>query len=1348
MKICNTSNSMYPESLTIKENALALSRIKNYEIPISTFKNLDNSGYINKYATLSDIFDMIKYNHPQKDLILEARKSGKYSKEIFSVDKVYDYKLKKVVDKKRNLYEHIKAVKAPVVNFSAHFDKRRAKKNVEKVLPFMYIDIDEFTDVLSKQDNINTIEAAKEYVWDSVISNDMVVAGWRSFGGKGFGFLLFVPNLTLDNIKSTWEYLANSFKENGIVLDPAVKDITRCNVVSYDPDMFLREPSEIRPFLAVDPKKRKTTKLGKKPLPNNLVGDVMSNSLNWLYNDETNWNKQEGRLSYNFYQKFFSISNQHGIKQEDAYDFLIANVTTYPKLFQYRSEEDVEYISSQQYSYYSSQFGQAVYEDYNDDEMYSRVIHSIYNEYQHSVEYKLLFLHGLYDKSKDYVISMAIKAKHFGITKGDLIKFLNKMKKTSRNTHNLLKQVYGNLSYPYGIDFSYTEAAIKLQIEKYRADAKANGYEIKKAEEHFENIEAEMERFLENYPSTGVTPSINAIQFFKVVFKKAKSLGVSKEFLKQAIKNQINVNWDTQINIKYSIKPFDYDFEKLFEVLYESIIEYNSHLNGFLKIRTISIEELENRYEISETHTLKRSKGEYISSLNLSTDENITVWGDTGQGKTHWVCNHVNEHRILLVPVQLLLEGIDMKYDTSVYYEHKKNVNEGDKLIICSYSSFPNLVKVMEKWSFSFDRYKLFMDEHHNLAAAAAKGYRNHELNNILDNAHRFKNFITLTGTLFPLFHPVIQSMKIVRVKWDKTPIKKLTPVVYSDKNFAISKRLSKDKKNLIFLQSKNDHGKLGELIEYLKLDGHKGISYINSSTKNTDDFSNIIEKELMKKGTQTLIATSVMVEGVTLLDADVATVHFVSHPNDLIMEQFMNRLRTVFTKNNGAGCMGFMYISQERYENVKGYAHYDVVEQQKRYIKLAEYKLKFFSGVQYEDTGYIKTINKNFGIQMMGESFLYRSVNGYFTVDYLAIAEKTFTEEKYASYGNIEFLKTKLAIYNWQFMETEFDNGEFSSQEKETISTIQDGKGITHASKLDDFNEEAKQMQLAEINSILDDPARKNALTSIEGFEDFISILSKHRYLYKYFDKKDVHSIMDDLAAENYSSGKWEQYVRQIRAQVSSKGVKKFVKKYSDKFKSSILFYYKRKVSAEVNNDKKIYSTVNQLINVIENRKGLDNNLKNIKITKPLMFEIMEHFFTMKSKLFKNGVRYRLDGLNIVNDVELINERLFEWAKEHLEKGTKFTTKQLASEINQMRVDLPILNKFKVHNRNVLKLLNDYFTVERKSRSIVEEDGRRVTRNTYEVTDLRSELFQKYNVKSDCYQDKFKSKRTKPVMA
>jgi hypothetical protein len=167
-----------------------------------------------------------------------------------------------------------------------------------------------------------------------------VKAVWDSFSGEGLGFLIKVSGLSLENFSTTLKAISNLFSGWNINVDPQTKDITRCNVLPYDPNIFIREESEIIPFDAVQPKESVYTPIVTDGLPLELASDVLAYQLNSLYHNPGSWSNNH--ISYKFFFDYFVFCNQMGIDLNESLNYLISSQEKYPKIFKHRSVEEVK----------------------------------------------------------------------------------------------------------------------------------------------------------------------------------------------------------------------------------------------------------------------------------------------------------------------------------------------------------------------------------------------------------------------------------------------------------------------------------------------------------------------------------------------------------------------------------------------------------------------------------------------------------------------------------------------------------------------------------------------------------------------------------------------------------------------------------------------------------------------------------------------------------------------------------------------------------------------------------------------------------------------------------------------
>lgn len=144
-----------------------------------------------------------------------------------------------------SLYDSTKK-SLPCVTYNFNFNKSKKNSNIIASTGLLYIDIDDESfnhDLLDKQ---------------------KVFACYKSFGGKGFGILVRVDGVTLNNYKDTYISIIEQLDLMNYYDKGAVK-ATQYNVLSYDNDIFINVDSFIFSSVINDPKpyvrekKQKTT---------------------------------------------------------------------------------------------------------------------------------------------------------------------------------------------------------------------------------------------------------------------------------------------------------------------------------------------------------------------------------------------------------------------------------------------------------------------------------------------------------------------------------------------------------------------------------------------------------------------------------------------------------------------------------------------------------------------------------------------------------------------------------------------------------------------------------------------------------------------------------------------------------------------------------------------------------------------------------------------------------------------------------------------------------------------------------------------------------------------------------
>jgi len=146
--------------------------------------------------------------------IISGIRTGSYSKEKVELARSYG----------KGTPEY-NAIKETVYTFTPNgsFFFSRRLRNLQKLSGFIYLDLDENIDP-------NYLKKCP-----------FIYSCWRSFSGIGVGALAKVNGLTTNNFNETWMGINFFLEQYDIKIDPSCKDITRQNVISFDPDIYINE---------------------------------------------------------------------------------------------------------------------------------------------------------------------------------------------------------------------------------------------------------------------------------------------------------------------------------------------------------------------------------------------------------------------------------------------------------------------------------------------------------------------------------------------------------------------------------------------------------------------------------------------------------------------------------------------------------------------------------------------------------------------------------------------------------------------------------------------------------------------------------------------------------------------------------------------------------------------------------------------------------------------------------------------------------------------------------------------------------------------------------------------------
>lgn len=182
---------------------------------INHFKNCKSPSIIGK-KTVEDVLHKIKYG----------------DENLLNIKKARDY------GKGHPKYDEIKMMKLPTHRFNFLIEGKAENVNIIGATGLIYIDVDDNTEI-----------PHSEYIY----------AKWRSLSNTGYGILVKVDSLTLDNFKDVYASLGMIL---GVKVDDGARKAIQQNVLSYDPSLYCNTDSRV--YECKDSKKASPNTIKKK----------------------------------------------------------------------------------------------------------------------------------------------------------------------------------------------------------------------------------------------------------------------------------------------------------------------------------------------------------------------------------------------------------------------------------------------------------------------------------------------------------------------------------------------------------------------------------------------------------------------------------------------------------------------------------------------------------------------------------------------------------------------------------------------------------------------------------------------------------------------------------------------------------------------------------------------------------------------------------------------------------------------------------------------------------------------------------------------------------------------------
>ncbi len=191
-----------------------------------------NKPKVIKTISIDAFFDTIRNGKEYLPLIEKARKFGKGTKE----------------------YDYIKTNQLPTFRFNFLFKDIANNSNITTPTDLIYLDVD----------NVETIP-----------ESDYIFAKWKSLSNLGFGILVKIDNLTINNFQDAYNKLS---KVIGITTDAGARKPTQQTVLSYDSWLYCNNDSKVYHFKETkqEIKKVSLTNIIKKEKEGIVTNDTFS----------------------------------------------------------------------------------------------------------------------------------------------------------------------------------------------------------------------------------------------------------------------------------------------------------------------------------------------------------------------------------------------------------------------------------------------------------------------------------------------------------------------------------------------------------------------------------------------------------------------------------------------------------------------------------------------------------------------------------------------------------------------------------------------------------------------------------------------------------------------------------------------------------------------------------------------------------------------------------------------------------------------------------------------------------------------------------------------------------------
>ncbi|KYD11049.1 DEAD/DEAH box helicase [Heyndrickxia sporothermodurans] len=266
----------------------------------------------------------------------------------------------------------------------------------------------------------------------------------------------------------------------------------------------------------------------------------------------------------------------------------------------------------------------------------------------------------------------------------------------------------------------------------------------------------------------------------------------------------------------------------------------------------------------------------------LQGENRLLLDSPTGSGKTEATVKafemlsdqNPNHFYVFAVPTTTLTQQIALKYGIQglfgtidklgkkIYYYAEK---EAKKIFVCTYDKAPKLIEMLQRlkpW-----RYTLVVDEYHKIVTDL--NYRYQAIKELYDITKGAKTFLALSGTTDDIDKNQFDEVIKIKNGHEAAPITDFVNYTYENKNDGLTElavllqERSKQTKVIVYIEAKE---KIEILYHTLRKKGIN-VQKITSDIKKQRGYKEIVENEKIADDIQVILATSVIADGINILN-------------------------------------------------------------------------------------------------------------------------------------------------------------------------------------------------------------------------------------------------------------------------------------------------------------------------------------------------------------------------------------------------------------------------------------------------------------------------------------------------